>query len=133
SQAGPDKPVHVRVAVNGVGTATTSYRTPPLTVTTKAPPPYKQSIGDRVMGSPITKILLALLCAAVIAFLVIAILQPKRSGLPARMAEFVSIRDLQRDKGEQSSAAGTDEEAEQETWWTRFEETLEIADIKVSP
>ena len=69
---------------------------------------------------------------AVIAFLVIALLQPKRSTLPARMAEFVSIRGLQRDKGE--GAAATDEdEPEQNDWWTRFEETLEIAEIKVEP
>jgi tight adherence protein B len=86
------------------------------------------------LGSPITKLLLALFCAAVIAFLVIAILQPRRSGLPARMAEFVSIRGLQRDKGQTETAAATEEGvAERETWWTRFEETLEIADIKMSP
>jgi Flp pilus assembly protein TadB/Mg-chelatase subunit ChlD len=134
SQAGPDKPVRVEVDVKGVGTASTPYRTPALTVTTTAPPPYKESIGDRVLGSPITKLLLALLCAAVIAFLVIAILTPRRSGLPARMAEFVSIRGLQRDKGQTETAAATDEgAAERETWWTRFEETLEIADIKMSP
>ena len=87
------------------------------------------------MGSAITMILLALLCAAVIAFLVIALLQPKRSGLPARMAEFVSIRGLQRDKGQTETAAATEDRRcrADETWWTRFEETLEIADIKVAP
>jgi tight adherence protein B len=134
SPSGPNKPVAVKVGVNGAGTQVTGYRTPQLTVSTTPPPPYKASIGDRIMGSPITKILLALLCAGVIAFLVIAILQPRRSGLPARMAEFVSIRGLQRDKGEQAGAPATDAAGvEKETWWTRFEETLEIADIKVSP
>jgi tight adherence protein B len=133
SQVGPDKPVVVKVAVNGAGTQVTGYRTPQLTVSTKAPPPYKPSIADRVWSSPITMIVLALIAAAVIAFLVIALLQPKRSGLPARMAEFVSIRSLQRDKGEQTGTAVAEDEAAQETWWTRFEETLEIADIKMSP
>jgi Flp pilus assembly protein TadB/Mg-chelatase subunit ChlD len=134
SQAGPSRLVRVKVAVNGVGTASTPYRTPALTVNTTAPPPYNPSIGDRVLGSPITKLLLALFCAAVIAFLVIAILAPRRSGLPARMAEFVSIRGLQRDKGHTETDAATEEGvAERETWWTRFEETLEIADIKMSP
>ena len=49
------------------------------------------------------------------------------------MAEFVSIRDLQRDKGETTPA--TDDEAAPQTdaLGTRFEETLEIADIKVEP
>jgi tight adherence protein B len=134
SQADPGKLVRVKVDVSGVGTASTPYRTPALTVNTAAPPPYKPSIGTRIVDSAITKLLLALLCAAVIAFLVIAILQPRRSGLPARMAEFVSIRSLQRDKGQTETAAATEEgAAERETWWTRFEETLEIADIKVSP
>jgi tight adherence protein B len=132
SQAGPDKAVAVKVQVNGVGTQVTGYRTPALTVSTAAPPPYKPSIGDRVWSSSITMILLALLAAAVIAFLVIALLQPKRSGLPARMAEFISIRSLQKDKGQAPTVA--DEAApEHETWWTRFQETLEIANINAAP
>jgi tight adherence protein B len=76
-------------------------------------------------------ILLALLAAGVIAFLVIGLLQPKRSGLPARMAEFVSIRGLQRDKGEPAAPAADDDAPP--NLWARFEETLEIADIKVEP
>jgi tight adherence protein B len=76
-------------------------------------------------------ILLALLAAAVLAFLLIAILQPKSSNLPARMAEFISIRDLQRDKGEAQAAA--DEATGRKDWWVRFEETLEIAEIKIEP
>jgi tight adherence protein B len=132
SPTGPNKPVRVKVQVSGVGTARTGYRTPALTVNTTAPPPYKPSIGARIESSSITMILLALLGAGVIAFLVIALLQPKRSTLPARMAEFVSIRGLQRDKGE--GAVATDEdEPEQNDWWSRFEETLEIAEIKVEP
>jgi tight adherence protein B len=134
SQAGPNKRVLVKVQVNGAGTQVWGYRTPPLTVSTTPPPPYKPSIGNRIESSAITMIVLALIGAAVIAFLVIALLQPKRSGLPARMAEFVSIRGLQRDKGEQTATAAAQEEsAEPATWWTRFEETLEIADIEMSP
>jgi tight adherence protein B len=132
SPTGPDKPVRVSVRVSGVGTARTGYQTPALTVATTAPPPYKPSIGSRIETSPITMILLALLGAAVIAFLVIALLQPKRSTLPARMAEFVSIRGLQRDKGE-TAAVTAEGEPEQKEWWARFEETLEIADIEIEP
>ncbi len=132
SPSGPDKPVRVKVQVSGVGTAWTAYRTPELTVNTTAAPPYKPSIGSRIESSSVTMILLALLGAGVIAFLVIALLQPKRSTLPARMAEFVSIRGLQKDKGE--AAAATDEdEPEQNDLWTRFEQTLEIAEIKIEP
>src|SRR4029077_15595978 len=82
----------------------------------------------------ITMIVLALLGAAVIAFLVFALLQPKRSGLPERMAEFVSIRGLQKDKGQLTATVTDDDEAAGEgTWWTRFEETLEIANINTAP
>ena len=136
SQAGPNKPIAVKVKVNDVGTQVTGYRTPQLTVATTPPPAYKPSIGDRVWSSPLTMFVLALLAAAVIAFLIIALLQPKRSGLPERMAEFVSIRGLQRDnKAQPETTPATTEEvpAEQQNFWARFERTLEIADIKMSP
>jgi tight adherence protein B len=126
-----DKHVLVKVDVNGVGTAVDHYQTPPPTGTSATAPPYRPSIGDRVWSSGLTMVLLALLGAAVVAFLLIAILQPRRSNLPARMAEFISIRDLQRDKGEATTAdeAGP----ERKDWWARFEETLEIAEIKIEP
>jgi tight adherence protein B len=132
SPSGADKPVRVKAKVNGVGTAVTSYRTPALTVTSKGSAPYEPSIGDRVLSSPITMVLLALFAAAVVALLVIGLLEPKRSTLPARMAEFVSIRGLQKDKGE-GAAATTEGEPERNDWWTRFEQTLEIAEIKIEP
>jgi tight adherence protein B len=65
---------------------------------------------------------------------VIGLLQPKRSGLPERMAEFVSIRGLQRDKGKPATATAAEETTPgRRSFWTRFEKTLEIADIKVEP
>ena len=133
SPAGPDKPITVEVSVDGLGTAEAGYRTPALPVSTATPAPYKPSIGSRIWTSPITMILLALLAAAVIAVLVIGLLQPKRSGLPARMAEFVSIRSLQRDKGEVTPAPSAQEESQPQSLWTRFEETLEIAEINIEP
>jgi tight adherence protein B len=71
----------------------------------------------------------------VIAVLVIAILQPKRSGLPGRMAEFISMPGLQRDKGAAAAAAAAEGESAEQgtTWWSRFEEMLEIANIKAAP
>jgi tight adherence protein B len=50
------------------------------------------------------------------------------------MAEFVSIRGLQRDKGQPVETPVAEDAAPgQPDFWTRFEETLEIADIKTSP
>jgi tight adherence protein B len=132
SLIGANEPVRVEVTVNGVGSAVTGYRTPALPSTTTTPAPYKPSIGTRILDSTVTMLLLALLGAAVVALLVIGLLQPKRSGLPARMAEFVSIRGLQRDKG-QAATEGEDEAPADENWRTRFAETLEIAEIHASP
>ena len=124
--------VKVKVTVNGVGTKATGYETPAVPVTNTTPPTYKPSLGSRIWGSEITMILIALLAAGVVALLVIGALQPRRSGLPKRMAEFVSIRSLQRDKGE-TPAQSDDATPEQTNAWTRFEETLEIAEINIEP
>ena len=129
SLLGPDKKVVVLVNVNGVGRARpVGYTTPALPPSAK-PAPYNPSIGTRILDSTWLMILLALVIAGAIALVVIALLQPKRSGLPGRMAEFVSIRSLQKDKGEavEETSPGKKE------WWTRFEETLEIAEIKIEP
>ena len=131
SLLGAKKSVQVQVKVRGVaGVAHADYETPPLPITKGAVKgTYHPSIGSRILGSAITMILLALLGAGAVALLVIVALQPKRSGLPARMAEFVSIRDLQRDKGEPDVV----ESSEQKALWARFEETLEIAEIHTTP
>jgi tight adherence protein B len=135
SLAGPNANIRVDVSIDGVGTSTAGYRTPALPVTKTTPAPYNPSIGSRIWGSVITMIVVALFGAAVIAFLVIGLLGPRRSGLPARMAEFVSIRGLQRDKDKGAPGVAPDAEGadERRDFWTRFQETLEIADINVEP
>jgi tight adherence protein B len=133
SLEGPNVPVRVDVTVKGLGKAVPEpgYRTPANPVTNTTPAPYKPSIGSRIWGSTITMLLLALLAAGALALLVIVLLQPKRSGLPARMAEFVSIRGLQ--KGHPTAEPEDNDTPEQETWWTRLGETLEIAEIGATP
>ena len=134
SRLGASKTVRVNVQVKGVpGVAITGYRTPALSIpTVKVKGTYQPSIGSRIWGSAITMIVLALVVAAVIALLIISALQPRRSGLPKRMAEFVSIRGLQRDGGEPTTATDPTA-AERQDFWTRFEETLEIAEINATP
>jgi tight adherence protein B len=80
-------------------------------------------------------ILIGVLVGAVVALLVIGILLPRGSGLPARMAEFVSIPELQRDrKGHGPTATGSGAGTlVRKSSWERFQETLEIADIKLEP
>ena len=95
--------------------------------------PYSPSLWDRIINSPVTMVVLALLVAAAVAFLVIAILTPKRSGLPERMSEFVSIRALQQDQPAAAAAEQHADEAQEDNYWTRLGTMLEIADIDVSP
>jgi tight adherence protein B len=89
------------------------------------------SLGDRIVTSPITTVVVALVVAAAIGFLVVLILTPRRSGLPERMSEFVSIRALQQD-GPAAAEEETDE-PQPDNYWTRLGATLEIANIDVSP
>jgi tight adherence protein B len=130
SLLGPKVHVHVQVQVKGLGSAFTSYRTPPLPSQGAATPSKPSTSG--IWTSEITVIVLGLIVAAIIAFVVIGLLAPRRTGLPARMAEFVSIRGLQRDKGDAATAGQSDAEQPKDLW-TRFEEILEIADIKTPP
>ena len=135
SLVGPKQLVNVEVHVKGVpGAGRTGYTSPRLSIpAAKFQGSYHQSIGSRIWASVITMVVLALLGAGVIALLVIAALQPKHTGLPARMAEFVSIRGLQRDKGEPGSEVATEGGSGEKNLWARFEETLEIAEIKTTP
>ena len=132
SLSGPNKPVRVTVHVDGAGSAVSDYRTPPLPGSTVAAAPYNPSLGSRIWTSVIPIILLVLLAAAACALLVVALLRPRHAGVPARMAEFVSIPGLQRGKG---NAGMTQEAADAGTKdrWQQFEETLEIAEIQTTP
>jgi Flp pilus assembly protein TadB/Mg-chelatase subunit ChlD len=134
STAEPSVKVSVDVSIKGLGSAPTAgYTSPPLPVNNTRPPTYKPSVASRIWSSAITMIVIALLAAGIVALLVIVALRPKRSGLPARMAEFVSIRGLQRDSGPIGGAVSDAALHERKNFWDRFVETLEIADIKVEP
>jgi tight adherence protein B len=139
SLAKPDVPVRVDVSVNGAGSSFSDYRTPALQVTHQVAPTFKPSIGSRIWGSTITMLFIALLAMAAIGLLAYAIFQPRRTNLPARMAEFVSIRELQRDPppggptpvtGPNATGSVT---AEPKTPMERFKAVLEIAKIDIEP
>jgi len=133
SLAGPKQAVKVAVRVPGAGTAGSAYQTPALPV--KAlPPAYSPSLKSRFWGSAISAVVLALLGASVVALLVIGLLRPKRSGLPLRMAEFVSVPALQsrerRPGGAAEVMAEANAEQEHPGVLARLDSVLEIAQIK---
>ncbi len=132
SLLGPGVGVRVNVSVPTLGAATTVYRTPRLTSGTPGKT-GNSSIATRILISPIAMIVLALVLAVVFGVLVIGLVQPRRTRLPGRIAEFVSIRELQRGHGATASPTVVGESAVQKDSWTRLQETLEIARIGVEP
>jgi tight adherence protein B len=138
SLAGPSVPIRVLVQVPGSGTASAAYKTPALSVPAP-PPPYSPSLWDRITGSWITMVIIALLAAAVVCLLVWGLFQPRRSDLPERMSEFVSVPGLQsqaRRPGGASAAEATTEDQSGEGpspgLFARLDETLEIAQINTT-
>jgi tight adherence protein B len=129
SLAGPKQAVKVAISISGGGTAHTEYRTPALPI--KIAAPYHPSLGSRVWSSWIVMVILALFGAGVVALLVIGLLEPQRSGLPLRMAEFVSVPGLQ----SRERRPGADESAEASAnsgSLARLDALLEIAQIRIS-
>jgi Flp pilus assembly protein TadB/Mg-chelatase subunit ChlD len=135
SLAGPKTRVRVSVSVNGVGGAAASaYQTPALPI--KIAAPYHPSLANRFWGSAILMVVLALLAASVVALLAIGLLQPRRSGLPRRMAEFVSVPGLQthdrRAAAHAEASTANDGSQGRVSLLARLDERLEIAQIKTS-
>jgi tight adherence protein B len=134
SLAGPKHAVKVTVSIPGSGTARSEYETPALPI--RVAQPYQPSLGSRVWGSWFVILAIALLGAIVVALLMIGLLRPKRSGLPLRMAEFVSVPGLRsREPRAGAAAEMTGDAADEESRsgpLARLDAVLEIAQIKSS-
>jgi tight adherence protein B len=134
SPAGPRMHVHVAMSVAGVGTAETSYRSPPLAVSAGSP---QRSAFDRVSRSPITAALVILLCVLLVAFAVGSLIEPSKSGIQRRMSEFVTLASVKDDPAGVARPdragvllPGAERSLQDMAWWERFKEELEIAEIK---
>jgi tight adherence protein B len=136
SLASPQQLVHVSVRVPSVGGAGgITYRSPAL----PAPPPvasYHPSLFSRIASSPITEVIVILLCALLVAFAAAVLFRPRDSGIQRRLSEFVTLASAKEvgdgaPGGRRSLFLGEAERTlESRSWWTRFEEELEIAQIK---
>ncbi len=134
SLAGPKQRVRVVVRIDGFrGKERTSYVSPAL----PAPPspPYHRSLAASFWRSSVSLMIAILAAAALLAGALLAILSQRGSGVPSRVAEFVSISG----RGEEASDAGTTDsvlaslrEAREAGWWKRFVEELEISEISLS-
>lgn len=131
SNAAPEADVQVRVAVRGVGTATTHYVAP----TPSGLAPFHRSLVSRFVLSGVAVALLALLVASLAAVAVLTFLRSRSSRVVQRVEEFAG--------GGQEDEAPVDEDAwhkvamrrarlEGHGWLARIERQLEIARIENS-
>lgn len=140
SLAGPGEEIKVEISVKGIkGVAAAGYVTPSLADPEKAlAAPYDPSFATDFWLSPVTMLAIGLLCAGLITFLVVAIVQPNSNDLLRRMSAFVSIAKLQEGGGVEPALpdrvfAGTDRGISRARWWAQFADDVELAEMKLSP
>ena len=133
SPAAPSAKIRVEVRVDGIsGVGNATYVTPALPSVAE-PAPYHRSLVASFWLSALTMFLVSLGAAFLFALGVMMMVRPRRSNLRARMAQFVSLRG-----GAGKDAArltervfvGAERSLETTKWWTRFVETLELAEIR---
>ena len=134
--------VDVRVKVKGVpGVAATAYDTPKLAELVRAPrAPYKISISHRVWTSTITAMVAALIAAGLVGIGAYSLLAgPKRGTVRRRMAEFVSIPLVGRDRARPTAQLtgkvldGTESLLRSSSTWHKFKWELQVAQVKMPP
>lgn len=138
SEEAPGRAVRVEVDVDGVRNALVDrYETPGLP--SQPAPPYRRSWFDRLVSSPASVALMALLTAGLVALAVSSLLRPRRSTIRTRVGEFVDVPGPQRDRPGVTTrftghvrATGASLAARFPTWG-RFTEELEIAEFPVRP
>jgi tight adherence protein B len=135
SLAGPEARQTVNVQIAGSGSASSAYVTPALKAAVAAAP-YHESLVTRIVTSVLFMVLIALLCTGALATTLLLLLQPGGSDLRRRMSEFVSLTAPGRPQvSRRTVISGVLDDAEgslgRRQFWARFEESLEIAQIKM--
>jgi tight adherence protein B len=131
STAGAGEKVHVAVRVPEFpGVASVAYVTPSAGAIEA---PYRRSRLDLFLRSPASMIVAGLMSAALVATALILLVRPRNRPLQKRMAEFVSVAPPDEENAQKRSDVLTRAEKsfEQTKWWTRFNEELEIARIRM--
>jgi tight adherence protein B len=131
SIAEPGRHVKVDVSVAGIGSATTGYETPALPVAGGA---FHRSRAEGIWKSWVTMLLIGLLVPALVAFAIIAAASMRTSTVRDRVSDYVTMP--QQHEGEALASrifVGTERSLERARWWSRFKQTLELADITIPP
>jgi tight adherence protein B len=134
SLAGPEERVRVRIAVAGVaGAAEDVYVTPALNAVSA--PPYRASRWAAFWRSSLALILVGLAAASLVGTAVVILVMPRGDRpMLARIGQFVTLAGVtgtRRAAGDMTPGAGP--EVKRSRWSAWLEETLEIAQIPVTP
>jgi tight adherence protein B len=127
--------VHVELRVPALsGPVTSDYATPPLPSRVKISSRHPSGFWD----SPASMVLVSFVCALLIGLALIALLarRPRGDALSERLDGFISAPP--EDPGKEASSTltnrmldGSERSLEQRSWWPRFKEELEIAQVKL--
>jgi tight adherence protein B len=132
STAGPNQLVTVRLAIAGAARTAVQYKTPPLPIISVQP--FHRSLADRVWGSTLAMIIFALAAALLIGFAMWALLRPPQRSLQRRVAEFVSLYSPRETaKTNVPAVSAVDQSLRRSSRWRQFVESIEIADIAMTP
>jgi tight adherence protein B len=136
SAAPPDEKVHVAVRVEAIGgIGVTEYTTP--AAPEEPGPPYRRPLLERFVQSEAGTVATGIVFAVVVAFGFVALIRPRPRTLRRRMAEFVSV--ARSDQGSDARAsndlvlAKAEQQLAETRWWARFEEELEVGEVRVQP
>jgi len=133
SLAGPGTKINLKVTIGGVsGTATSTYKTPPLPL--EAPPPFHQSGFDKALKSPAAAVLVAVFASILVAFGVMALVRPSGAGVRRRVGEFVSLTNARDGSGsglQDRVFVGAERALGRTSWWARFKELVELSEVRM--
>ena len=135
SAARPDERVHVAVRVEEIsGVGVSEYTTP--AAPEEAGPPYRRPLLERFVQSGAGTVATSIVCALVVALGLVALIRPRPRTLRRRMAEFVSVARSERPDDARSNdlvLAKAEQQLAETRWWVRFQEELEIGEIRIPP
>jgi tight adherence protein B len=131
SIAEPGQHVQVDVSVSGIGNATTGYETPALAV---ARGTFHHPRAEGIWQSWVTMLLIGLLVPALVGIAIVVGASRRTSTVRDRVSDYVTMP--QQREGEALASrifVGTERSLERARWWSRFKQTLELADITIPP
>ena len=132
SPADPEQTVHVSVTVSGFeGVLESVYASPAGPVGHSGP--FHRSFAEQFWASTAGMVATATAAALLAALAAALLLKRPRRNLRARMSEFVSLAlpgSEEPAKAKESALARAEKPLEGSSWWIRFNEELEIADIE---